>query len=183
MPACTAFARPIDFISISTPNLTAIQREYSISSYAGQQDESEHTCSIPTSGTSGTGCAQQSSRNSQSQQPVSKKMKLVLKHTPQHNQTEADSHRIRSDITNYLQYVPGDDDDDRWSFGEEDCFLVYSILPRTLSRSASSVPVESMFSTMGLLLNGKRSTLAPHRANWLTFIHDNYTMYFIDTDL
>ena len=159
---------------------TVSQRKCSTSSDAGQQDESEHTCSIPTSGTD---CAQQSSGNSQSQHPVSKKMKLVLKHTPQHNQTEADSHRIRSDITNYLQYVPGDDDDDRWSFGEEDCFLVYSILPRTLSRSASSMPVESMFSTTGLLLNGKRSTPAPHRANWLTFIHDNYTMYFIDTDL
>ena len=38
-------------------------------------------------------------------------MKLVLKHTPQRNQTEADSYRIRSDITNHLQYVPGDDDD------------------------------------------------------------------------
>ena len=40
----------------------------------------------------------------------------------------------------------------RWSFGEEDCFLVYSILPGTLSRSASSVPVESMLSTKGLLV-------------------------------
>jgi len=35
---------------------------------------------------------------------------------------------------------------------------------------------------MGLLLNGKRSTLAPHRANWLSFIHDNYDTYF-DIDL
>jgi len=46
------------------------------------------------------------------------------------------------------------------------------------SQSASSVPVENMFATMGLLLNGKRSTLAPHRANWLSFIHDNFALYF-----
>ena len=32
----------------------------------------------------------------------------------------------------------------------------------SLSSSASSVPVESMFSTVGLLLNGKRFTIAPH---------------------
>ena len=25
---------------------------------------------------------------------------------------------------------------------------------------------------------GKRSTLAPHRANWLSFIHDNFALYF-----
>jgi len=48
----------------------------------------------------------------------------------------------------------------------------------TLSQSASLVPVENMFSTMGLLLNGKRSALAPHRANWLSFIHDNFALYF-----
>ena len=46
------------------------------------------------------------------------------------------------------------------------------------SQSASSVPVENMFSTMGLLSNGKRSTLAPHHANWLSFIHDNFALYF-----
>jgi len=56
---------------------------------------------------------------------------------------------------------------------------------RTVSKSGSncqelfdtSVPVENLFSTMGLLLNGKRTALAPHRANWLSFIHDNLEMY------
>ena len=33
-------------------------------------------------------------------------------------------------------------------------------------------------STMGLLLNGKRFALAPHRANWLSFIHYNFALYF-----
>jgi len=52
---------------------------------------------------------------SQLEQPVSitvsKKMKLVLKHTPQQNESEADNPRIRSEINNYLQYFPGDDED------------------------------------------------------------------------
>jgi len=44
---------------------------------------------------------------------------------------------------------------------------------RHLTSSASSVPVESMFSTTGLILNSKRSSLAPHKLNYCTFIHDN----------
>jgi hypothetical protein len=42
-----------------------------------------------------------------------------------------------------------------------------------LTRSASSVEVECMFSTMGLILNGKRSCLTADRADSLSFIHDN----------
>jgi len=43
-----------------------------------------------------------------------------------------------------------------------------------LGVSPGSVPVESLFSTTGLLLNLKRSALAPYKANMLTFNHDNY---------
>ena len=42
-----------------------------------------------------------------------------------------------------------------------------------LTRSASSVEVECMFSTMGIILNGKRSCLTADRADSLSFIHDN----------
>lgn len=42
-----------------------------------------------------------------------------------------------------------------------------------LSISPGSVPVECLFSSTGLLLNGKRSSLAPSRCNMITFIHDN----------
>jgi len=47
-----------------------------------------------------------------------------------------------------------------------------------LSVSASSVPVEAMFSTSGLVLNQKRCSMAPHRANLLTVIHENYAKFF-----
>lgn len=43
-----------------------------------------------------------------------------------------------------------------------------------LTRSASSVDVECMFSTMGLILNGKRSQLSVQSADELSFIHDNF---------
>ena len=36
---------------------------------------------------------------------------------------------------------------------------------------------------MSLILNGKRSTLEPSRANQLSFIHDNYALYmYFDLD-
>jgi hypothetical protein len=47
-----------------------------------------------------------------------------------------------------------------------------------LSISSSSVPVETMFSTCGLLLNSKRMSMAPFRANLVSMIHDNYPKYF-----
>ena len=45
-----------------------------------------------------------------------------------------------------------------------------------LTRSASSVDAECMFSTMGLILDGvgKRSWLSVQSADALSFIHDNF---------
>jgi hypothetical protein len=38
---------------------------------------------------------------------------------------------------------------------------------------ASSVPMEAMFSMSGLILNSKRSLMAPYHANMLSVVHDN----------
>jgi len=43
-----------------------------------------------------------------------------------------------------------------------------------LAVSPGSVPVESMFSTAGNMLNSKRSSMAPYKADMVLFIHDNY---------
>ena len=53
------------------------------------------------------------------------------------------------------------------------CMELASVARIYLSASASSVPCESMFSVAGLMLNGRRSSLAPHNFNRLIFIHDN----------
>ena len=42
-----------------------------------------------------------------------------------------------------------------------------------LSISCSSVPVESMFSTTGLIMNSRRSSLHPMSLNMISFLHDN----------
>ena len=52
--------------------------------------------------------------------------------------------------------------------------LLSKIAASYLGISASSVPVESLFSTAGLVLNGKRSSLSPEHLNKIVFIHDNF---------
>ena len=53
-------------------------------------------------------------------------------------------------------------------------YLILASLARTyLTASASSIPCEAMFSITGMMLNGRRSSLAPHAFNKLIFLHDN----------
>jgi hypothetical protein len=47
-----------------------------------------------------------------------------------------------------------------------------------LCASVASVPVEQMFSSTGLMLNSKRSSMAPYRVNVVSVIHDNYAIFF-----
>ena len=48
-----------------------------------------------------------------------------------------------------------------------------------LTLSASSVPVESMFSLAGLVKNSRRSSVPPHRLNRLCFVHDIGAIFFL----
>ena len=47
---------------------------------------------------------------------------------------------------------------------------------KTAGISPGSAPVEQLFSTAGLILNGKRSQLSPFRMNMMCFVHDNYKL-------
>ncbi len=57
------------------------------------------------------------------------------------------------------------------------CKPLAELARRYLTLSASSVAVESMFSTTGMLMNGRRSSLSPHHMNKLSFIHDNFMAF------
>ena len=50
-----------------------------------------------------------------------------------------------------------------------------------LRMSSSSVPVECMFSTFGLISNGKRSSISPEKMNRVLFIHDNFD-FMLETE-
>jgi hypothetical protein len=56
--------------------------------------------------------------------------------------------------------------------------LLSQVARKVLTVSCSSVPVESMFSSMGLLINAKRASLEEDTANMLSVIHDNYGKYY-----
>ena len=110
--------------------------------------------------------------------PLSKKMKIVQKYATSSNILTDE--QLRAEIKSYLRFQPEQHEDDPLSFWKKFQIrfpLLKELAKDVLSQSASSVPVENMFSAVGLILNGKRSTLAPHRANWLSFIHDNFSMY------
>jgi len=63
---------------------------------------------------------------------------------------------------------------DFWRHNEREFPILSKMAKIYLGVSPGSVPVECLFSTAGLLLNSKRSSLAPYKVNMLTFNHDNY---------
>ena len=50
----------------------------------------------------------------------------------------------------------------------------YNIVLVVLTRGASSVDVECMFSVTGQILNGKQSSLSAQSADKLSFMHNNF---------
>jgi len=107
--------------------------------------------------------------------PVSKRRRQLMKHRVD---VAADD-VIRSDVNTYLLVKVDDDvDDDPCKFWKNAQQLVTlnQLTAVVLTRSASFVDVECMFSTisMGLILNGKRSRLSAQSADALSFIHDNF---------
>ena len=79
-------------------------------------------------------------------------MKLIQKHTVS-SQSHPDL-RLRDQIKAYIRCEPEGEDDDPLSFWRSNSSkfpLLQELARDTLSQSASSVPVENMFSTMGLV--------------------------------
>lgn len=108
----------------------------------------------------------------------SKKMRLVQKHSLL---VQSADQVARDEVKRYLSLGTSAAQEDPlafWKTNERSFPMLAVLAKRYLTQSASSVAVENMFSTTGIIVNGKRSTLAPHRLNWLTFIHDNYPLYF-----
>ncbi len=63
-----------------------------------------------------------------------------------------------------------------WRANSEHLPLLAKMARIYLALSPTSVPVECMFSTSGLVLNSKRSSLAPFKMSAICFVHDNYRL-------
>jgi hypothetical protein len=87
--------------------------------------------------------------------------------------TEADSH-VKAEIRKYIGIWDDSTALEFWEKNNHDFPILSSMARIYLSISSGSVPVECLFSTLGIILNGKRSALMPHRTNMISFIHDNY---------
>jgi hypothetical protein len=89
--------------------------------------------------------------------------------------------KIEREVNTYVHLQLADNEENPLAFWrkQEGNHPNLSVLPKCyLSISASSVPVEAMFSICGLILNSKRSSMAPHRANMVSVIHDNYSKFY-----
>jgi len=79
--------------------------------------------------------------------------------------------------------VPAEFEDDPLRFWEkhQSSFSILSVVARVyLGMSTTSVQVECMFSTTGIISNGRRSSIGPAKLNRILFIHDNFA--FVITD-
>ncbi len=105
---------------------------------------------------------------------TAKRMRLALiQETSRLNSAESES-RVQAEIRKYMGILDDSTALEFWNKNESAFPLLSSMARVYLSISSGSVPVECLFSTVGLILNGKRSSLMPHRTNMISFIHDNY---------
>ena len=100
-------------------------------------------------------------------------------HTGSHrcqSSTEVMDSPVRAEISKYMGMSDMGDALDFWKRNTGDLPLLSAIARVYLALSPGSVPVEQLFSTAGLILNGKRSQLSPFRMDMICFVHDNYKL-------
>ena len=89
---------------------------------------------------------------------------------------------VALEVTNYLTMrragAAGTDPLEFWQQHSATFPVLSQLANLYLAMSAASVPVESMFSNTGLILNSKRCMLAPDKLNKISFVHDNYNYLF-----
>ena len=78
---------------------------------------------------------------------------------------------VRDEISKYMGMSDMGDALDFWERNTGNFPLLSAMARVYLALSPGSVPVEQLFSTAGLILNGKRSQLSPFRINMICFVH------------
>jgi hypothetical protein len=123
--------------------------------------------------------------NSSQNLPQSKKMKLLsaIKESTVDDRDASDpkEDEIDTEVLRYYTHKPTAAEADLpllfWK-NNSHTYRTLSVLAKEyLGIPSSSVPVECMFSTTGLIMNSKRSSLNPATLNMITFIHDNLKIF------
>ena len=103
----------------------------------------------------------------------------VLKRMKEARGIRSTAASIDEEIQRYLNSVPlvTQEENDNpllfWKRKEVEYPTLAKGAKQFLTMNCSSVAVESMFSTTGLVVNSRRSSLEPCRLNYISFIHDN----------
>ena len=109
-------------------------------------------------------------------EPSSKRLKLTDAF-----EDEVCDDDVYASVVQYLSSTEKPTDDERGNpllYWKNSKHVALSALARKyLTVNASSVLVESMFSVTGLLINGRRSSMAPHTMNKLSSVHDNFLLF------
>lgn len=103
-----------------------------------------------------------------------KKLRLELLGETQPNTSSRLSHEIEHYLTLPVPLEFEDDPLAFWQHYENSFPLLSKVAQVYLGISSSSVPVECMFSTTGLIANAKRSSIGPEKLNRVLFVHDNF---------
>lgn len=99
---------------------------------------------------------------------------LILKHKPT---SMLDVDRVADEIQNYLKLdINCDDVLQFWQSSGSTFPNLRSLAQIVLAIPATSTPSEQVFSTMGLILNAKRTMLLPENVGKVQMIHDNYKL-------
>jgi hypothetical protein len=95
------------------------------------------------------------------------KQEMIAKHTNVTSSTDRELQQYRCIST-------ASDDLLQWWKQQAETFPKLSLLAQgILAVPATSSPSERVFSTAGLVLQAKRSSLAPENVNKIIFVHDN----------
>ena len=108
--------------------------------------------------------------------PDWKRLRLSLLQEVAANALQASSSPFQKEIDLYLAIRETGPPLDFWKKHEASFPILSRMAMVYLAVSAGSVSVENLFSTAALILNVKRSSLAPYRSNIICFIHDNYSL-------
>ena len=86
--------------------------------------------------------------------------------------------QLEREVSTYFAIMPAASFQDyALSFWKKHCHilpLLSKLATVYLGISAASVPVECLLSTVGIIMNGKRSSLMPDKLDKLVFLHNNF---------
>ena len=154
-----------------------ISRTTAASNFTGSLSSTSESTSTDNTASTATGddAGDIQSCQSPAQSQPSKKRKLLEKASQKASTGPYSSNgvNVESEVTTYIHLQMAEHEANPLVFWkkQEHKFPNLSVLAKCyLTTSASSVPVEAMFSTCGLILNSKRCSMAPYRANMLSVI-------------